>query len=139
VEALGELALGTETRSANGNPSGGHIDYGGSTGVVLHVLRYLNPRGVTSAYWGAGANFGLHWFRAIKAQENRAQDARSTLFGGGLDVDLVGGYEFMRASTVSFYLQGELNLPAYVVRNENNDGRINTWFPGAALRLGASF
>jgi hypothetical protein len=61
------------------------------------------------------------------------------LYGGGLDVDIVGGYEFMRASAISFFLQGEITLPAYLVRNENNDGRINTWFPGAALRLGANF
>ena len=139
VEALGELDLGTELRAAANNPRGGHIDYGGSTGVILHVLRYTNPRGVTSPYFGAGANFALHWFRAIKPEGERYSDTRSTLLGGGLDVDLVGGYEFMRASSVSFYLQGELNLPAYVVRNENNDGNINTWFPGAALRLGASF
>jgi hypothetical protein len=139
VEALAEMDLGAGLRAAAGNPSGGHVDYGGSGGVVLHVLRYTNPRGLTSPYFGAGANFAVHWFRAIKAQEHRSEDARSTLFGGGLDVDVIGGYEFMRASAISFYLQGELNLPAYVVRSENNDGRINTWFPGAAFRLGASF
>ncbi|MGC4066646.1 MAG: hypothetical protein QM784_18830 [Polyangiaceae bacterium] len=139
VEALGEVDLGAGLRAAAGNPSGGHVDYGGSGGVVLHVLRYTNPRGLTSPYFGAGANFAVHWFRAIKAQERRYEDARSTLVGGGLDVDIIGGYEFMRASAISFYLQGELNLPAYVVRSENNDGRINTWFPGAAFRLGASF
>jgi hypothetical protein len=139
VEALGEVDLGSGLRAAAGNPSGGHVDYGGSGGVVLHVLRYTNPRGLTSPYFGAGANFALHWFRAIKPEEQRGSDARSTLLGGGLDVDLIGGYEFMRASAISFYLQGELNLPAYVVRSENNDGRINTWFPGAAFRLGASF
>ena len=48
-------------------------------------------------------------------------------------------YEFMRASMVSFFLQGELNVPAYAVRSENNSGAINTWFPGAALKLGAGF
>jgi len=139
VEAMGELDLGTELRAASGNPSGGHVDYGGSGGLMLHVLRYINPRGLATPYWGAGANFALHWFRAVAPEASRMTDLRSTLYGGGLDVDLVGGYEFMRASAVSFFLQGELNLPAYVVRNENNDGQINTWFPGAALRLGASF
>jgi hypothetical protein len=139
VEALGEIDLGTALRAAANNPSGGHVDYGGSTGVVLHVLRYTNPRGVTSPYFGGGANFMLHWFRAIKPEEERGSTARSTLLGGGLDVDVVGGYEFMRASAISFFLQGELNLPAYVIRNENSDGKLNTWFPGASLRLGASF
>lgn len=139
VEALAELDLGTTTRSPRSNPAGGHIDYGGSTGVVLHVLRYTNSRGLASPYFGAGATFALHWFRATKAEQERNADARSTLLGGGLDFDLVGGYEFMRASAVSFFLQGEITLPAYVISSENDHGRINTWFPGAALRLGASF
>lgn len=139
VEALAELDLGTTTRSPRSNPAGGHIDYGGSTGAILHVLRYTNSRGLASPYFGAGATFALHWFRATKAEGERNPDSRSTLFGGGLDFDLVAGYEFMRASAVSFFLQGELTLPAYVISSENNDGRINTWFPGAALRLGASF
>jgi hypothetical protein len=139
IEALGELDIGTGVTGVKRNPQGGNIDYGGSSGVALHVLRYLEPRGVASPYFGAGANFALHWFRATRAQGNRFSDSRSTLYGGGLDVDIVGGYEFMRASAISFFLQGEVTLPAYVVRNENNDGRVNTWFPGAALRLGANF
>jgi hypothetical protein len=138
-EALTELDIGTGVTGVKRNPSGGNIDYGGSAGVALHVLRYLDPRGLASPYFGAGATFALHWFRATRAEENRFVDSRSTLYGGGLDVDLVGGYEFMRASAISFFLQGELTLPAYMVRTENNDGRVNTWFPGAALRLGANF
>jgi hypothetical protein len=138
-EALTELDIGTGVSGVKRNPSGGNIDYGGSAGVALHVLRYLDPRGLASPYFGAGATFALHWFRATRAEGNRLIDSRSTLYGGGLDVDLVGGYEFMRASAISFFLQGELTLPAYLVRTEDNDGRINTWFPGAALRLGANF
>jgi hypothetical protein len=139
VEVGGELDLGTSATAASRNPAGGHIDYGGSTGLVLHVLRYAEPRAVASTYIGAGSTFNLHWFKAIRPSTSHADDTRSTLFAGGLDVDLVGGYEFMRASAVSFYLQGEVTLPAYIVKNENDDGSISTWFPGAALRLGASF
>lgn len=139
VEALTELDIGTGVTGVRRNPNGRNIDYGGSAGVALHVLRYTDPRGLSSPYFGAGATFALHWFRATRIEENRQLDARSTLYGGGLDVDIVGGYEFMRASAISFFLQGEITLPAYVVRSENNDGRISTWFPGAALRLGASF
>ncbi|HET9959903.1 MAG TPA: hypothetical protein VFQ61_35670 [Polyangiaceae bacterium] len=138
-EATGELDVGTSVTGVRHNPSGGNIDYGGSFGVALHVLRYTQPRALTSPYFGAGATFALHWFQATRAQPERTTESRSRLYGGGLDVDVVGGYEFMRASAISFYLQGELTLPAYIVRTENNDGRINTWFPGAALRLGANF
>jgi hypothetical protein len=137
VEAAGELDIGTSQTAARRNPTGGHIDYGGSAGIVLHAVRYSNVRGLTSFYYGGGATFALHWFSAIRPAEDT--DSRSTLWSGGLDVDGVLGYEFMRASAISFFLQGELNVPAYAVRNENNSGAINTWFPGAALKLGAVF
>lgn len=139
VEAAGELDIGTSLTAARRNPAGGHIDFGGSAGVVLHAVRYANVRGLTSLYYGGGATFALHWFSAIRAEGDRDSESRSKLYSGGLDVDAVLGYEFMRASMVSFFLQGELNVPAYAVRSENNSGAINTWFPGAALKLGAGF
>jgi hypothetical protein len=139
VEAAGELDLGTSQTAARRNPTGGHIDYGGSAGIVLHAVRYANVRGLTSLYYGGGATFALHWFNAIRPESDRLTDSRSTLWSGGLDIDGVLGYEFMRASMVSFFLQSELNLPAYAVRSENNSGAINTWFPGAAFKLGAVF
>lgn len=139
VEAAAELDIGTSQSAARRNPSGGHIDFGGSAGVVLHAVRYANVRGLTSLYYGGGATFALHWFSAIRPENDRATASRSTLWSGGLDVDAVLGYEFMRASAISFFLQSELNVPAYAVRSEDNSGAINTWFPGAALKLGAVF
>jgi hypothetical protein len=139
VEAAAELDLGTSQVAARRNPGGGHVDFGGSTGITLHAVRYANVRGLTSLYFGGGATFALHWFSLIKPESERTGDSRSTLWSGGLDVDGVVGYEFMRASALSFYLQSEINLPAYAVRNENEAGSVNTWFPGAALKLGAIF
>lgn len=139
VEAAGELDIGTSLVAAERNPSGGHVDFGGSTGFSLHAVRYLNVRGLTSVYVGGGATFALHWFSIIKPEQERGSEPRRTLWSGGLDVDGVVGYELMRASAISFFLQGEINLPAYVVRNENAAGSVNTWFPGAALKLGTIF
>jgi hypothetical protein len=139
VEVAGELDIGTSQTAARRNPSGGHIDLGGSAGIVLHAVRYSNVRGLTSLYYGGGATFALHWFSAIRAEGDRETSSRATLWSGGLDVDAVLGYEFMRASTISFFVQSELNVPAYAVRSENNTGAINTWFPGAALKIGAAF
>ena len=135
IEAMVQVGIGTSRSAANTNPLGGHIDFGGNVGLMLHFLHYLNPRGITSAYLGAGSNFELLWFSAIKEGEND----RSTLLGGGLDVDLIFGWEFMRASAVQFYLQAELNLPAYVIDNEDNHGKIHTWFPTASVKLGVIF
>jgi hypothetical protein len=139
VQAEAELDLGTNQVAALRNPTGGHVDFSGSTGIALHAVRYLDVRGLSSLYYGGGASFLLHWFSAVRPEAAREGDSRSTLFGGGLDVDAVLGYEFMRASAISFYLQGELNVPAYVIRSENADGTVNTWFPGTTLKLGASF
>ncbi len=139
IEALGQLAIGTSKTAASRNPDGGHIDFGGNVGIALHFLRYLNPRGISSFYMGAGANFELLWFSAIKDRSLGASDPRSTLLGGGLDVDVLCGWEFMRASTVQFYLQMEANLPAYVIQNEDTYGSIHTWFPGMSFKLGVIF
>jgi len=135
IEAMLQGSIGTSDTAAITNPLGGHIDFKGSLGLMLHFLHYLNPRGITSAYLGAGADFELLWFAAIKAEEND----RSLLLGGGLDVDLIFGWEFMRASAVQFFLQAELNLPAYVIDNEDNHGQIHTWFPTASVKLGVIF
>jgi hypothetical protein len=139
VEALGQFDLGTSQTAAKNNPGGGHVDYAGSLGLVLHVSRYTDPRGIASLYYGAGATFELVWFSAIIPATDRLSDSRSTLMGGGLNADALVGYEFMRASAVSFFLQGELNIPAYVLRSENGAGTVNTWFPGMKLALGANF
>ena len=111
----------------------------GNFGVGLHFLVYTNPRGVTSLFLGSGSTFELLWFSVIKALDQRGPENRSTLFSGGLTVDFVCGYEFMRASSVQFTLQGELNLPAYGVDTENDDGGMRSWFPGASVRIGVLF
>jgi len=135
IEAMLQLGIGTSKTASSANELGGHIDFGGDAGLMLHFLHYIRPRGITSFYLGAGANFELLWFSAIKAGEND----RSWLLGGGLDVDLICGWEFMRASAVQFFLQAEVNLPAYVIDNEDNHGGIHTWFPTASVKLGVIF
>jgi len=139
IEALAQVGVGTSKTASGKNPLGGHIDFGGDAGLALHFLGYLNPRGLTSFYLGAGANFELLWFSAVKPPAYRDSEDRTTLLSGGLDVDLICGWEFMRASSVQFFLQGELNLPAYVIENEDDFGAIHTWFPAVSVRLGVVF
>ncbi len=139
IEALAQFDLGTSQVAAKNNPAGGHVDYLGSVGLVLHVMRYADPRGIASLYYGGGATFELVWFNAILPENQRYGDSRSTLLSGGLNADALIGYEFMRASSVSFFLQGELNLPAYILRSQNDAANLDTWFPGMKLALGANF
>ncbi|MBW2701546.1 MAG: hypothetical protein JRF33_12085 [Deltaproteobacteria bacterium] len=139
IETKAILDIGTSKTASRHNVEGGHIDYGGGVGLQLHFLRYMNPRGLHSFYLGAGATFEFLWFSAIKADGLRENSDRSNLFGGGLDVDLIFGVEFMRASSVQFFLQGEFILPAYGLDNEDNHGRLHTWMPGLGIKLGMLF
>jgi hypothetical protein len=133
------MAFGTSTTAASKNPLGGHVDFSGDGGLQLHFLRYFDPRGIVSFYAGGGATFELLAFDVIRAQSQRATGTRSTLWDGGLDVDLVVGWEFMRASTAQFYLQADLQAPAYVLSSQNDDGGVHGWFPALALKLGVMF
>lgn len=139
LEAMALVGFGTDKTAVRDNPEGGHIDFGGLAGFGIHFLRYFDPRGLISFYVGAGGTFELLWFSAIKAVESRDDKDRSYLLSGGLDVDLVFGWEFMRANAVQFLLQGELNLPAYMANSENDHGTLDTWFPGISVKLGIIF
>ncbi len=139
LEAMAILGIGTNKTAVRKNPAGGHIDFGGGAGFGIHFLRYFDPRGLISFYMGAGSTFELLWFSAVKAAADRDKKDRSYMLSGGLDVDLVFGWEFMRASAVQFLLQGEVNLPAYVAKSENNHGTVDTWFPGISVKLGIIF
>jgi len=139
LEAMAHVGIGTQKTSVNKNEFGGSVDLGGDAGMAVHFLHYFDPRGLTSFYLGAGATFEILWFRVIKAESRRDDDTRSTLVTGGLDVDGVFGWEFMRASAVGFYLQCEFNLPAYVAQTEDTYGQVRTWFPGVSLKLGVVF
>lgn len=135
VEALFGLSIGTTKSGLGQDGAAGHVDYGGNVNLSLHFLRYLNPRGLSSWFLGAGGSFEVLWFYQIDA----GGGGRSTLPSGGFDVDLVAGVEFMRASKVQFYLEGALLAPAYVVENGDSSTPLKSWFPGAALTLGMLF
>jgi len=144
LEAMATLNIGTSKASAeddHNSTEGGHIDYGGDAGLALHFLYYFDPRGLTSFYLGAGSTFELIWFSAVKPEASRrSDDPRTTIIGGGLNVDLLIGYEFMRASTAQFRLQAGIHLPAFVIENEDKYGNeIDTWFPAVSVGLGVMF
>ncbi len=140
VEAQVQGLVGTSQEASSANSAGGHVDFSGGLGLQLHFAHYFNPRGLDSFYLGAGSTFELLWFSVIRPEGQRRSDDRSTLLGGGLDVDVVFGWEFMRASSVQFYLQGELVLPAFALdTGDDFGGDIHTWFPGLSLKLGVVF
>lgn len=137
LEVQGGLGIGVGKKAASNNPEGGHIDYGGDTGLAIHFLHYREPRGLVSFYLGGGAGFQFTWFSVVN--EQKEYDPRSYLYSGGLTADGIWGWEFMRAASIQFFIQGELNLPLYVTRSENSNGQINSWMPGLSFKLGVVF
>jgi hypothetical protein len=139
LDAFTRLNLGTENTGVHHNDLGGHVDYQWSLLAGLHFLHYMDAPGINSFYFGGGAAFELAFFGAIRPIEGRSLDSRDTLMGGGLNIDVLAGYEFMRASSVHFFGQIELNAPTYLVNTENDSGAINTYMPSALAQIGIIF
>jgi hypothetical protein len=139
LDAFTRLALGTESTGVRHNDLGGHIDYLTSVSTGLHFLHYLDAPGVTSFYFGGGAEFELAFFQAIRPLKARTASERELLTSGGLNLDLLVGYEFLRASSVHFYGQVDLEVPTYLVKSENDSGSINAYMPGVVAQIGIIF
>jgi hypothetical protein len=140
LDAFGRLNLGTENTGVRNNDQGGHVDYTKSGLVGLHFLHYTDAPGINSLYFGGGAAFEIAQFEVIRPIVNRTNgDTRDSLIGGGLNVDLLIGYEFLRASSVHFFGQLELNAPAYIMKTESDYGGIDTWMPGLTAQIGVIF
>jgi len=139
LDAFGRLNLGTESTGIHRNDLGGHVDYSGSGLVGLHFLHYLDAPGVTSLYFGGGAAFELAFFNVIRPATAGGFGARDGLLGGGLNLELLVGYEFLRASSVHFFGQVEAHAPAYAIKSENDSGAINTYMPGVLAQIGIIF
>ncbi len=139
-DAFGRVGLGTEQTGIHDNDLGGHVDYSCSLSAGLHFLRYLDAPGINSFYFGGGAAFELAFFDAVRPLAERTTTTdRDTLMGGGLNVDLLIGYEFLRASSIHFFGQVELDVPAYLLKTENGSGAIDTYMPGALAQIGIIF
>ena len=139
-DAFGRVDLGTEQTGIHDNDLGGHVDYSFSLSAGLHFFRYLDAAGINSLYFGGGAAFELAFFDAIRPVAERTSTTdRDLLVGGGLNVDFLVGYEFLRASSIHFFGQVELDLPTYLLKTENNSGAIDAYTPGAVAQIGIIF
>ena len=140
LDAFARLNLGTENTGVRNNDLGGHVDYAKSGLTGLHFLHYTDAPGINSFYFGGGAAFEIAQFEVIRPIGTRNNgETRDSLIGGGLNIDLLVGYEFLRASSVHFYGQLELNAPAYIMNTENDSGSIDTWMPGLTAQIGVIF
>jgi hypothetical protein len=139
LDAFGRLNLGTENTGVRNNDLGGHVDYSRSFILGMNFLHYTDAPGINSFYFGGGAEFEIAQFDVIRPLANRFPDTRDALVGGGLNLDLLVGYEFLRASSVHFFAQVELDIPTYFVKTENDSGSIDTPMPGLMAQIGVIF
>jgi hypothetical protein len=116
---------------------GGHVDFAGSGALGLHFLRYADPRGIGSFYYGGGAQFEVARYKVTEAGKRGRDGEHDGLWSGGLDVDLLTGYEFMRASALHFFVQLELSLPAYTSSGQTKSGGLdNAYVPSVVAQVG---
>ncbi|NOY93617.1 MAG: hypothetical protein GXP55_20725 [Deltaproteobacteria bacterium] len=131
-DAYAGMLIGTSRKAASRARGGGHADYTFGVGMTLHFLRYLHPDAVNSFYGGGGASFQLHRYRMLPASGGGSQG----LWSGGMNVDLVAGYELMRASALHFFIEAQVNAPAYEFDSENSNGQIRSYIPGVLVQIG---
>ena len=139
LDAFVRGMLGLNERAVQRNDLGGHADYSKGIQAGLHFLRYLEPDGMNSLYVGGGASFELSSYNIIKSADRRGFEDRQSLLTGGLNADLLIGYEFMRASAIHFFSQVDVQLPTYLIDTENSSGGIESYAPGAVLQIGLVF
>ncbi|MFO0564445.1 MAG: hypothetical protein U0263_02225 [Polyangiaceae bacterium] len=139
LDVLGRMSIGSRERAARNNPEGGHVDFTGSGSLGLHFLRYVDPPGMNSFYFGGGASFDLMLFSVIRPKDARSERDRDYLLGAGLDVDLLVGYEFLRASSLHFFAEAQVSLPTYAIRTESSYGAVDAYLPGGLAQIGVLF
>jgi hypothetical protein len=137
LDATGRLDVGVGDRAARLSAGGGHVDYSAGLGAGLDFLGYAAPEAVNTLYYGGGGSFEVSRYQSQGARDaNGVQPEPSSLWGGGLAIDLVFGYEFARTSTLHFFVQSTIALPAYVFDAQNSQSAITSYIPSASFTLG---
>jgi len=137
LDATVRLDIGLVERSARRSAGGGHVDYSAGGGLGLGFLAYADPDAVNTLYYGGGGSFEVSRYQSQGARDKTGyQPSPDGLWGGGLNVEGIIGYEFMRTSALHFFVQGTLSFPAYVFESENDQSRIQAYIPSAGALVG---
>jgi hypothetical protein len=137
LDAKLKLDIGLVERAARHSAGGGHVDYSGGAGLGLGFLAYADPDAVNTLYFGLGGSFEIDRYQSQGARDRSgSQPAPDGLWGGGLNVDLIGGFEFMRTSALHFFVQLDLSVPAYLFQSENDQSQIRSYIPSAGALVG---
>lgn len=137
LDATFKLDLGLVQRAARRSAGGGHADFSGGSGLGLGFLAYLDPDAVNTFYVGGGGSFEITRYQTQGARDRTGyQPEPDGLWGGGVNADVIVGYEFMRTSALHFFVQGTAHVPAYVFESENDQSMIHAYIPSATVLVG---
>lgn len=137
IDTYARLGIGVSKKSQKSNELGGHVNHDIDFGLGLSMLWYAQPKGINSFYGGAGASFDMSWYSVVEPADYSGSN--KSLFGGGLTLNGIIGYEFLRTSSVRPFTQLEFHVPAFLVSTENEVGSIDSWIPGVTVMAGAMF
>lgn len=95
-------------------------------------------------FFDATANYSPYIGGGLSLSSNEITTSSTHLTGGGLNGELMAGYELFRASTIRILMQANVSLPTYTLSGDsiyNNDGTIspaapNRYAPVFGLTLG---
>lgn len=138
LDPFARLELGTqEYVPASDAAPGGHVDFTGSGAFGLHFIHYLSPRGIGSPYFGGGSQFELARYSVTERGKRGRAGEHDYFLSGGFNADLLVGYEFMRASSLHFFVQLEGSLPAYAVDSKTRSGGVSSaYVPSVVAQAG---
>lgn len=111
----------------------GEARFAGEGGLGVQFLYTPQIKSLTGSYLGTGGTMKLQSYTVY----GQTQD--QSLFGGGLDLDLISGWEFFRGTQREAFIQLELNLPTYLVQSRKANGFIDSWAPSMTALLGMNF
>ena len=96
--------------------------------IRLSGLKYQNPLGNDTTYFGAGIGWG--------ANVTSDLNGTGTFAGSGLEGHAIGGYEMLRASTIRVFGEIDLTLPFYTSTNFSGGSR---YIPSISAMFGFGF
>ena len=102
--ALDVSFFNSQTRQPSGYSSYGNADRSTTVSILkIEGLHFFDAKGNTSAYVGGGFSLGVQSGTAGGSQ----------IHGSGLQLELTGGYEFARSSSLRLFVQADAVLPMF--------------------------
>lgn len=101
--------------------------------IKLSGLYFFEPTANNSPYVSAGLSWGA---TGVTSGEGGSRQAYG---GSGLQGEISGGYEFLRASTIRLFLEANAVLPFYTSKSSFLDSSDSIYNPSFTLSVGVGY